>query len=310
LQLIAWMNFMEAEEKQVVVQISGGLGNQFFQYAMGRRLALANGVPLVLDHRSCFPRDRFRRKFTLDKFNIQCGFVAEGDSYASWAGRVRRRIDRWRNRGRPLERRYYVEEEVPQVFQPELLACRVRQRMFFAGYWQHEEYFRDMSATVRRDLTLKAAPDPRSVELAAKIRAVNAVCLHVRRLYALPNEANARPRAEDEKLLVDPTYYQRALELVVGSVPNPHIFVFADYPDWAREHIRTPWPLEFVTHNGAERDYEDFWLMSQCRHFVIANSTFSWWAAWLAESAGKVVVAPRMALGRMLQSVPREWQSL
>jgi hypothetical protein len=301
---------MRVVSGQVVVQISGGLGNQLFQYAMGRRLALTNGVPLVLDHLSSFPRDYFRRKFTLDKFNIQCGYIAEADSYVSWMGRLRRRFDRWRNRGRMFEDRDYMEEGPLRTFEPEVLSYRVQRRSYFAGYWQHEEYFREVGTRLREDLTLKVAPDPLNIELAKKIRSVNAVGLHVRRLYAMPNLANARPLAEHDPLLVDASYYQRAVDFLAKRVPNPHFFVFADYPEWAREQVRVPFPMEFVTHNGADRDYEDFWLMSQCRHFVIANSTFSWWAAWRSEHAGKVVVAPRMALGKMLPSIPPDWHAL
>jgi hypothetical protein len=97
---------------------------------------------------------------------------------------------------------------------------------------------------------------------------------------------------------------------VIGQkLANPHFFVFADYPEWAKENIRAPYPLEFVTHNGPDRDYEDFWLMCQCRHFVVANSTFSWWPAWLASNPDKVVVAPRASIGpdEVLKSAPDAW---
>jgi hypothetical protein len=298
------------KRNEVVVQISGGLGNQLFQYAMGRRLALASGVPLMLDHLSGFPRDYYRRKFSLDKFNIDCEFIPERASYASVTGRVRRRVDRWLNRHQPLERKTYIRENPRQHFQQELLGLKVSRRVFFDGFWQHEEYFRDQAVQIRTDFTLKVPHEPANLEFAERIRSVEAVCLHVRRLHGVPNSKRAAPLAENTRLHVDAGYYQRALNHVLKPLRNPHVFVFADFPDWARENVKADVPLEFVTHNGPDRDYEDFWLMSQCRHFIIANSTFSWWAAWLGNQEGKRVVAPAAALGYALTSIPPGWEAL
>ena len=295
---------------QVVVQIGGGLGNQLFQYAMGRRLALVNRVPLVLDAVSGFPRDFYKRRFVLDRFNIQCEYLDPGKSYVTRVGRLRRRWHRWLNHGRPLTRRGYVQERDAKVFEAGLLTLPVTRRIYFDGFWQHEEYFRDVAGQIHQDLQLRVAHDPVNGELGRRIGSVEAVCVHVRRLHGVPNTTQAAPRAESDHLHVAPDYYQRALDYVLQRVRQPRVFVFADYPDWARENLRAPVPLEFVTHNGPDKDYEDFWLMTQCRHFVIANSTFSWWAAWLGEHAGKVVVAPRAALGKLLQSIPPEWVAL
>jgi hypothetical protein len=130
----------------------------------------------------------------------------------------------------------------------------------------------------------------------------------VRRLHGVPNTADARPLATAthwEHVEVD--YIPRAIDTIAQRVTRPHFFVFADYPDWAREHVHTSHPIEFVTHNGADRDYEDFRLMARCRHFIIANSTFSWWAAWLGTYPEKIVIAPKQAIGEALGSVPGSW---
>jgi len=301
---------MTSNQPHVVVQVSGGLGNQLFQYAMGRRLALANDVPLVLDHLSGFRRDFYRRKFALDRFNIQCRFVAEDESYANLRGRFRRRFHRRLNQNRPLERRNYVQEFDEKVFDPRLLNLRINRRVFFEGVWQHEEYFRDQAEQIRADLQLIVPHDPENVELARRICSVEAVCVHVRRLHGVSNIPNAAPRTENDNLHVAANYYQRALDHILQHVRHPRIFVFADFPEWAKQNLKASVPLEFVTHNGPSKDFEDFWLMTKCRHFVIANSTFSWWAAWLADYAEKLVVAPKAALGRLLQSVPQSWLAL
>ena len=288
------------------MRIAGGLGNQLFQYAMGRALSIRTGIPLVLDHLSGFPRDIFRRTFLLDRFQVQCDYVPATASFATLSGRLRRRARLLANRALPLDRRTYLLEPDSLRMYPEIAALRPGRTVYLEGYWQFEDYFRDVAPQIRKDVRLRVEHDPLNVEWASRIRDVNAVCLHVRRLRGV---VQAHPLAESSpELRVDDSYYQRALQRIAERVEKPHFFVFADHPDWARDNIRSPFPLEFVTHNGAAKDYEDLWLMSQCRHFIIANSSFSWWGAWLGEHPGKVVVAPRNVVG--LTSVPSEWESI
>jgi hypothetical protein len=87
-------------------------------------------------------------------------------------------------------------------------------------------------------------------------------------------------------------YYARCIARMAEHCREPHFFVFSDEPDWARENLPLDGPATFVDHNGPERDYEDLRLMSLCRHFIIANSSFSWWAAWLSRNPEKLVLAP------------------
>jgi hypothetical protein len=139
---------------------------------------------------------------------------------------------------------------------------------------------------------------------------VKAVCLHVRRLHGVPNVPDAKPITDARwKHHIEASYFQQAVERMAELVRNPHFFVFRRLSRvGAREHPRAL-PLEFVTHNGADRDYEDFWLMSRCRHFIVANSTFSWWAAWLADHPDKTVIAPKASVGpdEVLKSAPESW---
>jgi hypothetical protein len=100
------------------------------------------------------------------------------------------------------------------------------------------------------------------------------------RLHGVPNTKDAKPLAQSSPWsYLDDAYYQRAVEQIEQRIANPHFFVFSDYadPDWLRANVRTRHPIDLIAHNGADKDYEDFWLMGQCRHFIIANSTFSWW---------------------------------
>lgn len=290
----------------VTAQIYNGLGNQLFQYATARALSLRSGVPLILDNLSGFPRDYYKRSYQLHHFNIRQQCIDPSQSYATFAGRIRRRAQRLLNRNRPFEKRSYIQEMSPAL-EPRLTGLRVTRRVFLEGNWQHEDYFRDFREELLRDFAMVTKHEPANVELARKIESVQAVCLHVRRLHGVPNVANAAPLPTDSRCHVDPSYYSRAVEALAGRVERPYFFVFSDFPDWARENVRIPFPVEFVTHNGADKDYEDFWLMGLCRHFIIANSTFSWWAAWLANNPDKIVIAPRGAIGLTIHSVPDSW---
>jgi hypothetical protein len=299
-----------ADRAQVTVWIAGGLGNQLFQYAAARRLALRNDVPLVIDRLSSYSRDFYKRRFRLDLFDIRADYTEPGDAYASGWGRLRRRIQVRANRSRPLEKRTYLLED-ERAFDPRLLELRVTRPIYLQGYWQYEDYFKDIRNQLREELTLRVPHEARNVEWARRIGAVEAVCLHVRQLHGVPQTRGAKPLDPlAQQHYVDPSYFQRAIEVLTRKVEKPHFFVFSDYPDWARQHVRSPHPIEFVTDNGAEKDYEDFWLMGQCRHFITANSTFSWWAAWLAPNPDKIVIAPKGAIGQVYRSVPPSWLQL
>lgn len=294
----------------VIVQIAGGLGNQLFEYAFGRSLALRNGVPLILDHRSGFPRDFHKRVFTLDRYGIDCAFVSPSADLSKPAGRVLRRLKRWRNRLRPIARRSYILERDVFAYDPDVASMRIVQPTYFEGVWQHQEYFVEHRATLLRDLTLRSPVSDATQEVAKRIEDSNAVCLHVRRLLGVPNQKDARPLPENAAIHLAASYYDRAIAFVAERIESPRFFVFADYPDWARTHLRLPFPAEYVLHNGSDRDYEDLWLMSRCRAFVIANSTFSWWGAWLATHPEKVVVAPEEGIGCGLKSIPAGWNRI
>lgn len=294
----------------VIVQIAGGLGNQLFEYAFGRSLALRNGVPLILDHRSGFPRDFYRRVFTLDRYAIRCGFVSASADLSTFSGRVRRRLTRWRNSMLPLGHRSYVLEPDVFAYDPDIASMRIVQPTHFEGVWQHEEYFAEQRATLLQDLTLQSPVSDATREVAKRIEDSNSVCLHVRRLLGVPNRKGASPLPENAAIHLATSYYDRAISFVAEHVVTPTFFVFADYPEWARDNLRLPFPTEYVLHNGPERDYEDLWLMSRCRAFVIANSTFSWWAAWLATHPEKFVVAPESGIGCGLKSIPASWNRI
>lgn len=296
----------------VVIRVAGGLGNQLFQYAFGRALSLRAGVPLVLDGRSAFPRDFYRRQFTLARYRLPAGCLSDVDDFSTVSGRLRRRLARRINAWLPLSRRWYVEEPDPFRYAAGIAAMPIRRRVHFEGYWQHEEYFAAARPALIDDLTLAEPVSEPTREVAARIADAGpaAVCLHVRRLLGVPNVPDARPLPHDPAIHLDAAYYDRAVSFLAERIAAPHFFVFADFPPWAREHLQLPGRVTFVQHNGPDRDYEDLWLMSRCRAFIVANSTFSWWGAWLANHADRIVVAPAAGIGCGLKSIPRSWHAL
>ena len=159
--------------------------------------------------------------------------------------------------------------------------------MYLDGFWQSERYFSEIASTVRTELAPRFSLSTDRQSILAEIGTSNAVSVHVRRGdYTTPKNLVKHGVCSSD-------YYQDALAVVKSRVTEPHCFVFSDDPEWAREHLKLDMPVSFVSPPADGRDYEDFVLMSSCRHHVIANSTFSWWAAWLSASHDKLIVAPK-----------------
>lgn len=269
---------------RVVARIMGGLGNQLFCYAAARRLALSSGAELVIDDETGFTRDYvYRREYALDAFRI-AGRKATAAEKLQPFERLRRPLMRRIHARLHLSRRTYVAQESLD-FEPRLLGLRPQSTLWLDGYWQSEGYFGDVAETIRADLTMDAPVDSINLATAQAIDQCNAVALHVR-WFEDPSVAGG--------MNVTPDYYRRAVALAKARLDRPHFFVFSDKPEAARAGLDLPLGhTTFVTHNdSAAGALADFWLMRRCKHFIIANSTFSWWAAWLGESSEKCVIAP------------------
>jgi hypothetical protein len=189
-------------------------------------------------------------------------------------------------RRQPFHSRRYVEQQSTD-FDPRLLDLRVRGTVYIDGYWQSEGYFKDVEERIREDLKIKHPEDVTNIQMAQRIQDSESVGIHVR-WFEKPNHGAACSHNIDEN------YYSRAVEKVSTKIAQAHYFVFSDYPNEARKLLNLPDSVTcYVNHNtGAENAYADLWLMAQCHHFIIANSTFSWWGAWLSEYKQKIVIAP------------------
>lgn len=293
---------------KVVSRILGGLGNQLFCYAAARRLALVSNAELVLDDVSGFVRDHaYQRYYQLDHFSISSRKVTPAERLEPLS-RVRRYLKRAINRRRPFAIRSYIQQEKVD-FDPRLLTVKPKGTVHLEGYWQSERYFEDVASTIREDLRIIPPTDATNLDIAQRIRSCLSVAVHVR-FFDAPQNQRGHNASED--------YYALAVAKMATLAPDAHYFVFSDQPAAARARIPLPDErITLVAHNqGDEHAYADLWLMTQCQHFIIANSTFSWWGAWLANGAGKQVIAPGVEMREGVMSwgfdglLPAEWIKL
>jgi len=278
----------------VIVRISGGLGNQMFQYAAGKACAVRNQCELKLEL-SAYDRpprgQEAARKFELPVF-LGAVPVATAAELTTIQHYNENKAYKAYNRSRKLlglpPAYTYCQERVPMHFDPAILTS-TGQLLYVDGDWQNEKYFRAIADELRRDYTPKdLAADTRNAILAQQMASMASVSLHVRRGDYL-NNAVHKPAPL--------TYYQVAIERVVTQVAQPHFYIFSDDVAWARANLRFgAAPSTFIDHNTGPDSYKDLYLMSKCHHHIIANSSFSWWGAWLNPSPRKLVIAPAMWL--------------
>lgn len=277
---------------KLITRIKGGLGNQLFCYAAARRLALVNNAELVIDDVSGFAYDkRYNRSYALDVFNIQVRKARPSERFFPFE-RIRRAINSRLAKRMPLaKQRYILQDNVK--FNPKLLTLRLQPGMtYFDGFGQSERYFADVEEIIRSDLKIVPPCDEHNQKMAGKIRASEAVALHVRWFDSEDSESHNNISLE---------YYRNAIKLILNEASQPHFFIFSDNGEASKEKLESimgSLNKTYVTHNKSESmAYADMWLMTLCKHFVIANSTFGWWAAWLGEEKGKSrVIVPALGI--------------
>jgi hypothetical protein len=169
---------------------------------------------------------------------------------------------------------------------PELMS--IPHDAYLLGYWLSAKYFQDSDSVIRSDFSFKITLTGQNAEIAAQINQMNAVSLHVRRGdYAKVSQTTANQG------LCSLDYYYSAIKYVAERVDNPYFFIFSDDIAWVKSNLKTDFPFRYIDHNQGIESYNDMRLMSLCKHNIIANSTFSWWGAWLNSNPDKLVVAPK-----------------
>lgn len=256
-----------------------------FQYAMGFSLSLYHKVPLLLDISAC---GRWHNGFDLERaFSFPVHLARQEDvrdvlgwqSAAPFRYLIAKSVLKFlRHRRFVLEPHFHYWPGIHNVTLP----C------YLKGYWQSSRYFKDVEQAMRDRFAFRSFLSDRNREIAQEIGTVNSVSLHVRRGDYADNFMNFF------KIGLCPlSYYETAIQYVAGRVENPIFFIFSDDIDWVRENLKIKGDVCFIDHNRGIESYNDLHLMCLCKHHIIANSSFSWWGAWLNPNKEKIVIAPQ-----------------
>lgn len=265
----------------VIVKLRGGLGNQLFQYAAGRRLSVVHGTTLKLDTTSYLDGDL--RRYELGHFLIEEEF-ASSNEIATLIGDKNSALNKLLYATKPYYKRPVFKER-RFTYDPNFL--RTIRNVYLDGYWQSEKYFRDIRSLLCQEFSLKRDPDRRNKDWAEKIVQDKSVSIHVRR-----GDFIADPSTHRIHGVCSVEYYREAMKFLSTIIGKPHFFIFSDDPDWAYRNL--DFGLETTVVSGKDSmAHEELWLMSLCNHNIVANSSFSWWGAWLNNNPKKIVVAPK-----------------
>ena len=272
----------------VIVEFMGGLGNQMFQYAMGRSLSKHLNTTLKFDLNHLLDRtpkkDFVFRDYDLDVFNLSIERASQDelDRFFKQSGNKWMRL--FRNLIIQKINPYVVFREPHFHYTP--VVYDLPPNSYLAGYWQSPKYFENVKEEIRKDFTFKNGLLPESSDLAAKIAAVNSVCINVRRADFVTNTFHGA---------CDMKYFMPAIEVMASKVETPHFFLFSDDMKWCEENFKIDkYPLTFVGHEHKGFKFSNYLhLLSLCKHFIIPNSSFAWWSVWLNGNKDKVVIAPK-----------------
>lgn len=269
-----------------IVNVRGGLGNQMFQYAFGRSLSieLGEGVLYCLHD---YKKNKFHNGFEIqDIFDIH---ISEASKYEL--------KELFGVFGSPRILNFLSRNSFFNVFGSKILnedtklltknLNKINNSILF-GYWQSDEYFSFAKEVIRSDFTFKKPLNEINSNLIKVIANSNSVSIHIRRGDYLSSGSNGsihyiQPRE----------YYETAIEILNSKLLNPVYYFFSDDMKWVRENIKSPKQCVYIDHNIGPESYVDMQLMAACKHNIIANSSFSWWGAWLNDNPEKIVIAPK-----------------
>lgn len=272
----------------IIVKLIGGLGNQLFQYAVGKAVSLRHGTEFRMDisgykHQSGITP----RAYALDTFNIDECF-ASVDEIGKFKNTPRLKIashfEKMLAKFLGIKTgNYFIEPRF--CFNPEIFDLGAD--AYMDGYWQTEKYFRDIESVIRREFILKDKFGIENKEITKEIRNSHSVSLHIRRGDYVANVSTKKVHGTCTL-----EYYAEAIRHIAEKTEHPVFYIFSDDIVWVRENLVIDYPTVYVS-DGILKDYEELILMSYCKHNIIANSSFSWWGAWLNGNPEKIVVVPR-----------------
>lgn len=271
----------------IIVQLMGGLGNQMFQYAFGR--ALCERLQSKIKYDLTFFSDQnpesdiSLRDFELEIFNLKVSRATlyEINHFKSYSRNpVIRKLYK-------IKRRYISSGEFflenGNTFNGDITGKG--DNVYYSGYWHSYKYFDNIRQILINEFTLKDKVQI-NTSVSERIKSSNSIGVHFRRGDYLSKSVS------EVLVTTSHSYYQKAFDLIYQQVPDPHFFVFSDEPEWIKKNLNLNKPFEIISGNQGKNSYKDLILMSQCKHNIIANSSFSWWGAWLNQNKDKIVIAP------------------
>jgi hypothetical protein len=280
----------------VISHIFGRLGNQLFQYAAGRCVADKYNVPLKLDVSEF--KDHNMRDFDLEKFNTRFEIATDAEIKAL---RPDGNIAKVLLYLKPKNKRTYHRE---RFFHYDKRFKKIGPHVYLKGYFQSERYFAPIADTLRKEFVIDQKHISSVTSLASSLRMEESVSVHIRR----GDYTNADPSAILSALPLN--YYSTAIELIQKKVSPSSLYFFSDDIEWAKKNLSIK-NATYVSGIHSNNHLQDFYLMSQCRHNIIANSSFSWWCAWLNDNPAKTVIAPRQWFinksGQKDDRLPASW---
>lgn len=295
-----------------IIKLVGGLGNQMFQWAFVYCAAKNSGAEIMLDL-SWFDEVKddpevTTRRFELDVFNIDYKIATSEDLTPFKVEDNRSKIQKklWKifkiKNFRPPGHKAFQTKAY--LFDKSLLQDSYYK--YFEGYFQNEKYFIQNRNDILEKFSLKEELDEKNQTVLNSIKAANSISLHVRRgdYVSLDSASKVHGTCSLE-------YYQKAIEYMAKKVKTPHFFLFSDDIDWVVKNLRIDYPYTVVSFNQ-DKGFLDMELMKNCKHNIIANSSFSWWGAWLNNNPDKIVIAPkRWTIKKQKGSlIPKSWVEL
>lgn len=294
----------------IIVKLAGGLGNQMFQYAFARHLAIKHSVELKLDvsdlNNPSLTGEYSIRDLGLSNFNIVSN-VASVDEIAQYKkGRFGKLLDLIYLNLPFNFNKLYIREPFFKFYKMALCSPK---DSFLDGYWQSENYFKDIRKELLVDFSIVSELSCDTIKLAEKICSENAVSIHIRKGDYISISENQNIYATCES-----GYYLAAMKKISDLHKDVVFYVFSDEPDWFAVNVPSVQKVNYVLHNTGKNSFQDLYLMSLCKHNIIANSSFSWWGAWLNKNPEKMVVAPKGWFKNNIKDtsdlIPKSWIQL
>ncbi len=268
----------------IISRITGGLGNQMFQYAAGRTISIKHNIPFKIDI-SFFDNPKQNRHFLLDTFNIKAE-IATKKEIIDFNGEKKDLLPKkyFRIIRNTLQKRIYRENR----FSYSDTFLSIKKNTYIKGLFQSEKYFSSIKNLIKNEFSLRKPLSHVYDKHLKSINSNNSISLHIRRGDYVNNK-----KTSDFHGNLNIKYYTQAAEMIEKRIQNPHFYIFSDDIDWAKKNLMLNHPITFMADGNELNCYEEMYLMSTCKHNIIANSTFSWWGAWLNNNSNKIIIAPK-----------------